>query len=93
MTLLQKQKMLLRKQAHTLNPVVSLGSKGLTPPVHKEIDVALKSHELIKLKVSANDKDERKKFIDEICQKHDAELIQSVGHKVTIYRANKDNSN
>jgi len=34
----------LRSLAHTLNPVVRIGNKGLTASVIKEIDLNLKAH-------------------------------------------------
>ena len=41
----------LKAQAHHLKPVVLLGAKGLTEAVIAETDVALLSHELIKVKI------------------------------------------
>jgi RNA-binding protein len=76
----------LKQKAHHLNPVVRTGDKGLTDAVHKEIDLALNSHELIKIKLVAADKTARKAMIDTICEKHEAELIQSIGHVIAIYR-------
>lgn len=81
-----KQKCDLRGKAHSLKPIVMIGSSGLTIPVQKEIDHALEDHELIKVRVSANDKEDRKKIIQEICDYNFAELIQTVGHIATIYR-------
>jgi RNA-binding protein len=39
----------LRSLAHTLNPVVRIGNKGLSASVIKEIDLNLNAHELIKI--------------------------------------------
>ena len=49
----------LRAAAHHLHPVVAIGQHGLTPAVLHEIDVALKAHELVKLRVSSGDRAER----------------------------------
>ena len=40
-----------RADAHHLNPVVMIGSDGLTDGVKKEIDAALNAHGLIKIRV------------------------------------------
>jgi RNA-binding protein len=80
----------LKQRAHHLDPVVRTGSKGLTDAVHKEIDIALNAHELIKIKLIANDKAERQSMIETICEQHQAELVQSVGHVVSIYREKQE---
>jgi len=80
----------LRQQAHALKPVVMIGSHGLTDAVHHEIDCALESHELIKIKIQTNDRDLVKSLSNAICEKHQASLVQQIGHVVVVYRANPD---
>ena len=41
-----------RAEAHHLNPVVMIGSDGLTDAVKKETDAALKAHGLIKVRAA-----------------------------------------
>jgi len=43
----------LKARAHQLEPVVMIGTKGLTDELLKEVDVALKAHELIKVRAAA----------------------------------------
>ncbi len=81
-----KTKKQLKAKAHHLNPVVLTGAQGLTPSVHQEIEVALEAHELIKIRVNAGDRKERDAMIDTIIEEHNAELIQKIGHTITIYR-------
>lgn len=76
----------LRKKAHDLKPVVMIGSNGLTEAVLKEVDRALFDHELIKIKIATKDKDEKKQLTEKICEHTQAELIQSIGHIITIHR-------
>ena len=40
-----------RSQAHHLDPVVMIGSDGLTAAVRKEVESALDAHGLIKVRV------------------------------------------
>jgi RNA-binding protein len=82
----QAKKIQLRRQAHQLNPVVLLGQNGLTPEIHLAIDEALNAHELIKVRVNAGDKEERKVITEEILKHHQADLIQAIGHIIVIYR-------
>ena len=79
----------LLQRAHVLKPVVMIGNKGLTEAVDKEIDIALDAHELIKIKISANDKDEKQQILAAIIEKHKAQMIQSIGYMATIFRKRK----
>jgi RNA-binding protein len=76
----------LRARAHHLHPVVMIGDAGLTPAVLHEIDVALKSHELIKIRVLGDDRDRRGTLAGEICAALDAAEIQSIGKMIVLYR-------
>ncbi len=80
----------LKQKAHSLSPVVILGGNGLTEGVHGEIEVALQAHELIKIRVNADDREQRKQLTQQICEKHKAELIQAIGHIIAIYRQRQD---
>ena len=75
----------MKSKAHELKPVIMVGQAGLTEAVLKEIEIALEIHELIKIKVRA-ERDERKQIQQKICTETNAELIQSIGQIVVIYR-------
>jgi len=77
----------LKAQAHTLNPVVMIGQSGLTAAVLAEIELALNSHELIKLRIRA-EREDRKQITEQICTETSAELIQAIGQISVIYRQN-----
>ncbi|ASF47163.1 ribosome assembly RNA-binding protein YhbY [Methylovulum psychrotolerans] len=77
----------LRANAHTLKPVVMIGQSGLTDAVLAEIELALDSHELIKVKIRA-ERDERKLISEKICGATGAELIQAIGQIAVLYRLN-----
>ncbi len=64
----------LRARAHALHPVVMIGSSGLTAPVLKEIDLALKSHELIKIRMLGDDRTAREDALERICAALDQNL-------------------
>ncbi len=76
-----------KSDAHHLKPVVMIGQAGLTTAVIAEIELALDAHELIKIKIRA-ERDERKEICDEICAATTAELVQSIGQIIVIYRHN-----
>lgn len=81
----------LKSQAHNLKPVVMVGQAGFTPAVLAEIENALNCHELIKVKIRA-ERDERKLISEKICQETQADLIQTIGQILVIYRLNPNKS-
>jgi len=80
----------LKAQAHYLKPVVLLGAKGLTQAVSAETHIALQSHELIKVKISGAEKEDRLKMALELCLQLKAELVQMIGSIASIYRKNEE---
>ncbi len=85
-----KDRQKLKGRAHALSPIIILGNNGLTEAVHAEIEKALDAHELIKIRVNAEDKMERELLTEEICETHKCELIQKIGHIIVIYRENPE---
>lgn len=90
MALSTSQRRYLRSLAHDLSPVILLGAKGATDAVLKELDLALSHHELVKVKLSGGDKDERQAQIDFLTGGTAAENIQQIGHVVVLFRRNAD---
>jgi RNA-binding protein len=76
----------LRSQAHALKPVVLVGADGLTDAVLKEIDVHLNAHELIKVRVFGDERDERVAIYDAICDRLSAAPIQHIGKLLVVWR-------
>ncbi len=90
MSLTSTQIHYLRSLAHDLSPVVLLGNKGATDAVVKELDQALGIHELVKVKLSGGDKDERQAQIDVLAAGTQAQKIHQIGHVVVLFRRNDD---
>ncbi|MFT3733835.1 MAG: ribosome assembly RNA-binding protein YhbY [Rhodocyclaceae bacterium] len=86
--LTQAQRRDLRARAHHLDPVVSIAGNGLTESVLKEIDVALKAHELIKIRVYGDDREARIAYLQAICKDLGCEPVQSIGKLLVVFRAN-----
>jgi RNA-binding protein YhbY len=63
-----------------------IGQAGLTPAVLREIDLALNSHELIKIRVLGDDRRRRKSLVSEICGALAAYPVQRVGKVLVLYR-------
>ncbi|MGR9087646.1 MAG: ribosome assembly RNA-binding protein YhbY [Gammaproteobacteria bacterium] len=79
------EKKKLRAEAHALKPVILIGQAGFTAAVLTEIESALDTHELIKVKIRA-ERIDRQRIADEICAETGAELIQTIGQIAVIYR-------
>lgn len=76
----------LAATAHALRPVVMIGEAGLSENVMHELDLALKSHQLIKVKVSSGEREIRNSFLGEICERLAAAPIRHIGKILIIYR-------
>jgi RNA-binding protein len=76
----------LKARAHSLEPVVIIGGKGLTAEVVAEIDRALKSHELIKVRAPSMERFERAQAFAAICGQTGCEGVQQVGKVFVLFR-------
>ena len=76
----------LKARAHRLEPVVMIGTKGLTDEVVKEVDSALKAHELIKVRAAGLERERRDDALKALCERTGAESVQAIGKVFVIYR-------
>jgi len=86
MQLTETQKKFLRREAHALKPVVTIGDKGVTQALLDELDGAIEHHELIKVRVRAGDREQRDVAIDAILKATQAALVSRVGNIAALYR-------
>lgn len=86
LTLPQETCISLRAQAHQLDPVVLLGAAGLSEAALKEIDRALTSHGLVKVKAGKLDRDERDAMFLSMADRLEAARIQVIGHTFVLFR-------
>jgi RNA-binding protein len=91
--LTEEQKRHLRRVAHARKVVVQTGAAGLTPPVLRELDLALTAHELVKARFVAAERDARDAMIRDACARLGATLVQRIGHVAVLWRANPDKAN
>ncbi|MGB3071918.1 MAG: YhbY family RNA-binding protein [Ottowia sp.] len=75
-----------RADAHHLDPVVMIGSDGLTPAVHKEVDAALNAHGLIKIRVLGDDRAAREAIYQQLAGELNAAPIQHIGKLLVLWR-------
>lgn len=84
-----KQRKILEKAAHNLNPVVIIGSAGLTDGVIGMTDSTLAAHELIKVKFNEY-KDEKKDLTQDLASKTNSTLVRLIGNVAILYREAED---
>jgi RNA-binding protein len=80
----------LRGQAHGLKAMLQVGGKGVTPALVAEVGQALEDHELIKVKVMAEDREARDTLIDALAAEAGAALVQRIGHTAVFYRPSRE---
>jgi len=79
------QRKYLRSQAHHLTPLVIIGRNGINKQVIGSVDLALKDHELIKVKFGEF-KEAKKEMSAEIAQVTKGELVGIIGNIAIFYR-------
>ena len=86
MQLTGKQKNYLRGLAHNINPIITIGANGLSEAVLNELESALEYHELLKIKLPADDKAAKACLMANICTETNSEPIQLIGRVGVVYR-------
>jgi RNA-binding protein len=85
-TLTNKERAHLKARAHALEPVVHTGTAGITDAVVAEVDRALTAHELMKVRIGTDDRDERVARGDELCARTGATAVHRVGKVLILWR-------
>jgi len=80
----------LRGMAHGLRAMIQVGGKGVTDNLVAELDLALEHHELVKVKVSGAEREERDAMIAELAGRTGAALVQRIGHTAVFYRQSRE---
>jgi len=90
MALTSKQKQYLRGLAHNLKPIILVGNKGISAQVLEEFNHAIEFHELIKVKLSSADRDERTQMVQQIVDHSASEIIQCIGKTAIFFRTSEN---
>ena len=80
----------LRSRAHGCKPIVRLGQRGLTDAVVDELERALTDHELVKIRIAAGSRSERRNLLSDLCTRTGAEPVQQLGATATLFRRNPE---
>ena len=88
-SLTSKQRKVLEKAAHHLEPVVIVGQDGVSDGVRDMCALQLAKHELIKIKFIAF-KEEKRNLSEALASSCDATLVRVIGNVAILYRENED---
>jgi RNA-binding protein len=80
----------LRAEAHHLNPTVHVGQHGLTPTLIGSLDDALRTRELVKVKLGNKDDVKPKDAANALALATDAAVVQVIGKTATLFRENPE---
>jgi len=81
-----KQRQFLKGLAHPLSPVVRIGKGGATASVIEETKKSLASHELIKVRIDADDSAGRRGIAEKLASETDSDLVGTIGKIAILYR-------
>ncbi len=85
--LTNKQVKHLKGLAHHLSPVLTVGKGSLSEALLKEAEVTLEHHQLIKVKILCEDRDEFRELCEDLAFATEATLLQTLGRIAIFYRS------
>lgn len=85
-----KQRSYLRGLAQKESPSVQIGKNGITENVVNEVDTLLLHRELVKVNIQESADLDTKETANILAEKLDAEFVQAIGRKFTLYRRAKE---
>ena len=87
-----KQRAFLRSLANSITPIFQIGKNGISDNLIKQVDDALEARELIKISVLETAPEDIKQLGIELSEKTSSVFVQSIGNKITLYRAKSKDS-
>ncbi len=88
MSLTKNQIKHLRSLAHNLKPIILVGQNGVSENLINELNIALDHHELLKVKLASDDREDRQVMMDDIIAQSNAEKVQTIGKTLILFRRN-----
>ena len=86
-----KERAALRGQANTLDVLFQVGKGGIVDTLVEQTDGALRTRELIKLRVLENSDYTPREAADELAEKLGADVVIVIGTKFVLYRESEKN--
>lgn len=80
----------LRAEAHHLSATVHVGQHGLSPTLIGSLHDALRTHELVKVKLGKTVDLTAKEAAGQLAESTGSEVVQVIGRTASFYRKNPD---
>ncbi len=80
----------LRAEAHHLDATVHVGQQGLTPTLISSLDDALRTRELVKIKLGKKDDIKPKDVANSLALATNSAVVQVIGRTATLFRENPE---
>ena len=87
-----KQRAYLRSLANNIDAIFQVGKNGISDNFINQINDALEARELIKISVLETAPEEILEIANILANSSRSEIVQTMGSKITLYRARKKNS-
>jgi RNA-binding protein len=87
MVLTAKQRQFLKGLAHPLSPVVRVGKGRVSSAVIDETKKSLEAHELIKVRIDADESDLRRELAETLAGAAESQIAGMIGKTAILYRA------
>ena len=85
-----KERAELRAEAHHLDPTVHVGQHGLTPAVIASLDDALRTRELVKVKLATKELIKPQDAANALALATNSAVVQVIGRTATLFRENPE---
>jgi RNA-binding protein len=85
-----KERAELRSEAHHLTPTVHIGQHGLTPALINSLDDALRTRELVKVKLGNKGDVKPKDVANALALATNSDVVQVIGRTATLFRENPE---
>jgi RNA-binding protein len=85
-----KERAELRSEAHHLTPTVHIGQHGLTPALINSLDDALRTRELVKVKLGNKEDTKPKDVANALALATNSDVVQVIGRTATLFRENPE---
>lgn len=86
-----KQRSFLKGLSHSYKPLAQVGKEGISEAFLTQLSVLLDQHELVKINILDNSMESADSAARQICEALNAEFVQAMGNKLTIYRQSRNN--
>ena len=87
-----KQRAYLRGLANNIDAIFQVGKNGISDNFINQINDALEARELIKISVLETAPEDILEVANSLASSTKSEIVQTMGSKITLYRARKKNS-